>query len=147
MVGTYGKHLLVEYAGCNSETLNSVEEIQALMERAAKAARTTVVTSAFQPFEPQGVSGVVVISESHLSIHTWPENGYAAVDFYTCGQGDPYAAHEVLKQGLRALTFEVVEVARGGLSGGPMMHVEGPTRDGLPFQKRRPTLKVHRAFS
>src|ERR1700754_4035838 len=91
---TNGKHLLVEYKGCLPAVLNDVGRVKLLMEEAARAANASIVTSVFQPFEPQGVSGVVVISESHLSIHTWPEYGYAAVDFYTCGTTNPRAAHE-----------------------------------------------------
>jgi S-adenosylmethionine/arginine decarboxylase-like enzyme len=67
----------------------------------------------FQPFEPHGVSGVVVIEESHISIHTWPEHGYAAVDFYTCGHADPEIAHEFLAAGLGAAHAEVMYVDRG----------------------------------
>lgn len=112
-LNTTGKHLLVEYKGCEFDALNNVNRIQELMETAARAAEASIVASVFQPFEPQGVSGVVVISESHLSIHTWPEDGYAAVDFYTCGCCDPYAAHAVLTAGLGASNCEVIEVARG----------------------------------
>ena len=83
------------------------------MESAALAAKATIITSVFTPFDPQGVSGVVVVSESHLSIHTWPEQGYAAVDFYTCGCSDPHAAHQVLKDGLEADSYEMLEVERG----------------------------------
>jgi S-adenosylmethionine decarboxylase proenzyme len=83
------------------------------MERAAVAAKTTIVGSFFKPFQPQGVSGVVVVQESHLSIHTWPEVGYAAVDFYTCGEGDPMDAHKVLLAGLKAQAFEMMQVDRG----------------------------------
>ena len=86
------------------------------MRNAAKASGATIVTSVFHPFFPQGISGVVVIEESHLSIHTWPEYGYAAVDFFTCGDGLPERAHEVLKEGLQAKTAEVMFVSRGAIS-------------------------------
>ena len=75
---TFGQHLLVEYHGCDLSLLNDLCRIEVLMCAAAEAAGATVVTSAFHRFSPQGVSGVVVIEESHLSIHTWPESGYAA---------------------------------------------------------------------
>jgi S-adenosylmethionine decarboxylase proenzyme len=86
------------------------------MEAAAQASQTTVVKSVFHPFTPQGISGVVVIEESHLSIHTWPEYGYAAVDFFTCGKGVPERAHEVLQKGLEAEACEVMFVHRGLLT-------------------------------
>src|SRR5690606_24893800 len=70
---TRSRHLLVEYHGCNRALLDDLKGIEALMRVAAKAAGTTIVKSVFHPFAPQGVSGVVVIEESHLSIHTWPE--------------------------------------------------------------------------
>lgn len=110
---TLGTHLVVEYIGCEFGALNDVDRIRDLMERAARAAQMTIVASVFHPFEPQGVTGVVVLEESHLSIHTWPETGYAAVDFYTCGNGEPTRAHEVLEVGLQARSFQMLEIARG----------------------------------
>src|SRR5262245_38795944 len=83
------------------------------MNESALAAQTNIVASVFQPFEPMGVTGVVVVEESHLSIHTWPENGYAAVDFFTCGDSMPERAHEILCAGLRAQYAEVMHVERG----------------------------------
>jgi S-adenosylmethionine decarboxylase len=122
-LNTHGKHLLVEYIGCNHAILNNLPKIKELMEQAALAAKTRVVASVFHPFEPQGVSGVVVIEESHLSIHTWPEHGYAAVDFYTCGKGDPEEAHVVIKEGLQAENFERINVKRGHLEDCVIMHI------------------------
>ncbi len=118
-----GRHLLVEYKNCNPLVLNDRLLIEELMRSAAKAADTTIVTSVFHPFFPQGISGVVVIEESHLSIHTWPEYGYAAVDFFTCGDGLPEKAHEVLKQGLEAKTSEIMFVNRGAISEEPAMEM------------------------
>lgn len=112
---TMGRHLLVEYMSCDVAVLNNCDVIKQLLVKAAEAANTTVVTSFIKPFEPQGVSGVVVIEESHISIHTWPEHGYAAVDFFTCGNGDPEKAHEVLKDGLKAQKFESMLLSRGNI--------------------------------
>jgi S-adenosylmethionine decarboxylase proenzyme len=118
-----GRHLLVEYKSCNPQILNDRYSIETLMQNAAKASGTTIVTSVFHPFFPQGISGVVVIEESHLSIHTWPEYGYAAVDFFTCGDGIPERAHEVLKEGLGAEVSEVMFVSRGFLTNATSMEV------------------------
>ena len=118
-----GRHLLVEYKDCDKKALNDRLLIEELMRNAAKAADTTIVTSVFHPFFPQGISGVVVIEESHLSIHTWPEYGYAAVDFFTCGDGLPERAHEVLRNGLKAKASEVMFVNRGALSEAPAMEL------------------------
>ena len=118
-----GRHLLVEYHGCNAEVLNDLVRIEALMRLAAQQARATIVASVFHPFTPQGVSGVVVVEESHLSIHTWPETGYAAVDFYTCGECMPERAYETLKEGLEAERSEVMVVHRGTYPPSPSLKV------------------------
>ena len=83
------------------------------MKHAAQSAGATVVNTVFHTFSPQGVTGVVVVEESHLSIHTWPEHGYAAVDFFTCGECLPEDAHAVLMEGLRAESAELMSVDRG----------------------------------
>ena len=67
------------------DVLNDPARLETLMKRGVVAARATTLGTIFRRFSPQGVSGVVVVEESHFSIHTWPEYGYAAVDFYTCG--------------------------------------------------------------
>jgi S-adenosylmethionine decarboxylase proenzyme len=118
-LNTRGRHLLVEYTGCAASALDDLKRIEQLMNQAVRAAGATVVASVFQPFEPHGVSGVVVIEESHISIHTWPEHGYAAVDFYTCGQADPEVANALLQAGLGATHTESMYVDRGlGVPGG-----------------------------
>ena len=109
-----GRHLLVEYSGCDREILDDVECIQRLIEEAAVEAGATIVQSVFHRFNPFGVSGVVVIAESHLAIHTWPEYGYAAVDLFTCGtQVDPWKSHGFLREALGATSIETNEVPRG----------------------------------
>ena len=107
------------------------------MREAAIAAGTTVVSCVFQPFDPQGVTGVVVVEESHLSIHTWPEYGYAAVDFFTCGDGVPEAAHRVLFDGLLAQRAEKMYVERGMSLDGPSMRKRSHTTE-----HRAPTAAV-----
>jgi S-adenosylmethionine decarboxylase proenzyme len=125
-----GRHLLVEYKKCNLETLNDLSRIESLMQEAARASGTRIVSSVFHPFTPQGVSGVVVIEESHLSIHTWPEYGYAAVDFFTCGNGIPERAYEVLKEGLGAAVSEVMLVHRGLIDNDTSMEVRSHYTEG-----------------
>ena len=98
-----GRHVLAEMHGCNSEILNNRDTIEFLMVKAALATGCEVREVAFHKFSPQGVSGVVIISESHLTIHTWPELGYASVDVYTCGQRvNPLDACEYLAKYLQA---------------------------------------------
>lgn len=110
---TKARHLLAEYHGCDVGLLGDVDGVRALLEAAARAAGATVVQSVFHRFSPQGVTGVVVLEESHLSVHTWPETGYAAADLYTCGDCRPEEAHRVLFAGLLAERAEVMQVARG----------------------------------
>jgi S-adenosylmethionine decarboxylase proenzyme len=122
---TVARHLLAEYRGCPPERLDDVDAIERLMRAAAAAAGATVLDARFRRFAPHGVSGVLLLLESHLSIHTWPEEGYAAVDLYTCGDCVPEAAHRVLLAGLAAGTSETMVVARGLAGPGPLLQVSG----------------------
>ena len=109
-----GRHILVEYFNCDTRVLDSVKQIKKIMHEAAKKAGATIVCESFHHFSPWGVSGVVVIMESHFSIHTWPEYDYAAVDFFTCGNTVRYQqalAH--IKKMLKAKKQEVNKVQRG----------------------------------
>jgi S-adenosylmethionine decarboxylase proenzyme len=109
-----GRQVLVEFYHCDAAILNDCEKIAAAMDEAARMAGATVVEKVFHLFNPHGISGVVVIAESHLSIHTWPEYGYAAVDLFTCGDEiQPEIAFEYLKRTLRAESVSVMELKRG----------------------------------
>jgi S-adenosylmethionine decarboxylase len=124
VVGTTARHLLVEYHGCDRALLDNLEAVRALMRSAAEAAGARVVAEVFHPYRPHGVTGVLVIEESHFSVHTWPECGYAAVDFYTCGDCVPENAKDVLAVGLRAERVELVMIRRGLPGATPSMSVE-----------------------
>lgn len=80
-----GKQLVIELFDCVDQRFDDIQWIEESMLEAARQANATIITSAFHKFSPIGISGVVVIAESHLAIHTWPEYGYAAVDVFTCG--------------------------------------------------------------
>lgn len=110
---TIGRHLIAEYYGCDAKILDDVDTIRSSMLQAARVIGANILGDMFHTFQPHGVSGSVVISESHLSIHTWPENGYVAVDIYTCGGLDPRPGFERLGQILRASSFRVQEILRG----------------------------------
>ncbi|MCA9543292.1 MAG: adenosylmethionine decarboxylase [Myxococcales bacterium] len=110
---TQGTHLLAEYHGCPADALDDVKRVESILNDAAVAAGATVMQSAFHRFRPHGVSGVVILAESHLSVHTWPERGYAAVDLYTCGTVDAQAAHAWLARELRAERADLLWVERG----------------------------------
>jgi S-adenosylmethionine decarboxylase len=109
-----GRHLIAEYAECDRERLDDAAYLETSMLEAVRKSGATIVRSFFHRYAPQGVSGVVVIAESHLSIHTWPEYGYAAVDFFTCGETvDPYKAHEYLKEQLSCRLDSLRKLDRG----------------------------------
>ncbi|MBN1595827.1 S-adenosylmethionine decarboxylase proenzyme [candidate division FCPU426 bacterium] len=109
-----GRHILLELHGCDSNILKDHEQIAEIMKSAALAAKATIVKSVFHHFNPYGVSGVVVIAESHLSIHTWPEHGFAALDFFTCGdEVDPWIAHHYVAEKLKAKSKKSIEIKRG----------------------------------
>lgn len=108
------RHVLAEFYGCPQHLLNDAKFIEQGMCKAALEAGAEIREVAFHRFSPQGVSGVVIISESHLSVHTWPELGYAAVDVFTCGQKvDPWDACKYLEKILEADNVKGMEVARG----------------------------------
>ncbi len=113
MIATFGRHLIAEYFGCRADVLNDLGDVRRLLEAAAEAAGAGIVQTVAHQFTPQGVSVVVVVEESHLSIHTWPEDGYAAVDFYTCGPCEPERAHAIIAEGLAATSTEIVMLHRG----------------------------------
>ncbi len=109
-----GRHLLAEFYDCNPNVLNNNALVEQLMKEAAVACGATIVSSCFHHFSPYGVSGVVVIAESHLTIHTWPEHGYAAVDLYTCGEAcDPAVAFAYLNTAFSSGHATYVPFSRG----------------------------------
>ena len=111
-----GRHILVEFFLCNPEVLNDVSTVETAMVDAATIAGATVISSDFHHFSPYGVSGVVVIQESHLALHTWPEYQYAAADLFTCGdEVNPWLAFDHLKEILQAKTHSALELHRGSL--------------------------------
>ena len=114
MANSLGRHVLAEIYGCTEDILNDIQQVEKIMVKAALAAGAEIREVAFHKFSPQGVSGVVVISESHLAIHTWPELGYAAVDVFTCGDTvDPWVSCNYIKQEFSAQRMEAKEVKRG----------------------------------
>jgi S-adenosylmethionine decarboxylase proenzyme len=122
-----GRHLLAEFYDCNSNILNNVQRIEDIMTDAAIACGATIIQKNFHLFNPYGVSGVIVISESHLAIHTWPEYGYAAVDLFTCGSScDPKVAYEFLREKLGSGTSYCSELNRGLMDVKTQKMIESP---------------------
>ena len=114
-----GRHLLLDLFDCDVAATNNIDVVKRVMLEAAQLARATVVDVVFHAFSPFGISGVVVIAESHLSIHTWPEHGYAAIDIFSCGEGLRVAeAIRHMIERFAAQRTSMVEVQRGLHRGG-----------------------------
>lgn len=110
---TLGRHVISELWECDVETLDDVETIERILTDAALKAGAEIREVAFHKFAPQGVSGVVIISESHLTIHTFPEHTYASIDVYTCGDLNPHIAANYIAESLGAKIRETMEIPRG----------------------------------
>lgn len=109
-----GMHLLVDLWG--AENLSDPQAIGRALADAATAADATLLHSHFHHFSPEGgVSGVIVLAESHISIHTWPERDFAAIDIFMCGGCDPYRSVPLIEQAFRPRSMEVTEQRRGRL--------------------------------
>ena len=109
-----GRQILIEFYDCHIETLRDRNRIRQYMLEAARYAGATVISDTFHHFKPDGISGVVVIAESHISIHTWPEHRYAAVDVFTCGDSvDPWSVPRYLQEKLQAENVSSMEIKRG----------------------------------
>lgn len=134
----HGRHLVVDYWDCDAGFLNDEAKLIGILTRAANAAGATVISTHSHHFEHQGVTAVAILSESHISIHTWPENSYAGVDLHTCGGCDPLLAHEVLVEALSAGRAEFVELARGRADSPRSIVVsdEAPRRSGAEDDDR-----------
>ena len=97
------KHLLLELYKCDCEKLNDESFLRCILDRASKLANATVLNLISNKFEPQGVTAIALLAESHISIHTWPESNYSAVDIFTCGQNMmPELASQYLIESLKA---------------------------------------------
>lgn len=111
---TMGRHIITELWECNPDKLNDIDYVERLFVDAALRSGAEVREVAFHKFAPHGVSGVVIISESHLTIHSFPEHGYASVDVFTCGDRiDPATASQYIAEGLEAKVREDVKLDRG----------------------------------
>ena len=107
-----GTHLIVDLWG--AERLDELAHVEATLRDAVTAAKATLLHIHLHHFTPnQGISGVAVLAESHISIHTWPENGYAALDVFMCGGAEPQATIEVLRQAFKPDRLAVEEILRG----------------------------------
>ena len=106
-----GVHLIVDLHGAKG--LNDIDLVEATLRRCVDAAHATLLHIHVHHFQPNGVSGVAVLAESHISIHTWPDAGYAALDVFMCGKASPDACIPVLREAFQADRVEVNEILRG----------------------------------
>jgi S-adenosylmethionine decarboxylase len=104
--------LLVDAYGCECD-LDDAEFLKTVLERASEAVRAKVVREIIHSFLPVGVTVILILAETHVSLHTWPEHGYAAVDIFVCGEGkDPQNAWDVIRKELRPESFKIRELTR-----------------------------------
>ncbi len=109
-----GRHILAELSDCEFSILDDLPKLENIMKEAARLSGATIVKSVFHRYNPQGLSGIIVIAESHISIHTWPEYGYAAVDCFTCGRNlNPDLTIEYIVKGLNCKSVQLSDVNRG----------------------------------
>jgi S-adenosylmethionine decarboxylase len=106
-----GVHLIVDLHG--GRRLNDIDHIDSVLRRCAEAAGATLLHIHLHRFQPDGVSGVAVLAESHIAIHTWPEAGYAALDLFMCGKTNPDHCVPILREAFAAKRVDVRELLRG----------------------------------
>ncbi len=129
MAKTLGLHILADLYGVEPELIDRVEDIRNLLENAVKFADLTKISSHYYQFQPHGATGVVLLAESHLSIHTWPEHGLATVDVYTCG--DPSKAYRAMEYIISALKPKRVD---------KQIHERGLVEEGVQSEELRSIL-------
>lgn len=109
-----GYHLVIDLFGCNFDQLENTEYIIEMLKKLARALDTKIVAKAFHKFHPQGFSGALIISESHITIHTWPEDAYIGIDIFTCSKCfDSRKILAYLKENLIFKKVEIKEILRG----------------------------------
>ncbi|RLE62843.1 MAG: adenosylmethionine decarboxylase [Thermoprotei archaeon] len=113
-MNTIGYHYVIEASGCDPEILTDASALKKILLEAAKVGEMDVRSTYFYKFTPQGVSGMVIVSESHISIHTWPEKGYAAIDVYTCDTNSkPEKTVNYILEKIKAEYAHITEIERG----------------------------------
>jgi spermidine synthase len=110
---TKGFHLIVDAFLCDESLLNSAERLETALVQLAEDLKMEVLHTHFHSFQPQGVTGVLVLSTSHMSIHTWPEKGYASLDIYTCGENNPLDEAERVISAFSSKYAVVYSINRG----------------------------------
>jgi len=126
---TVGAHILADFWGCDYTRLNDAGELRRALHRAAEVAKMTVLGEEWHQFSPCGLTGMLLLAESHISIHTYPESGYAAVDIFTCGGGETDKALEHLQDVLQPVKVRKYNIRRGVLADAENIQPEGITNE------------------
>ncbi len=121
-----GVHYLAEFHKCDRSALDNTELISEMMLEAVKISGATLIQPFFHKFSPQGVSGIVVVAESHFAIHTWPEHNYAAVDLFSCGEFGYDIALMHIRHQIKSQEYSVTKIERGLIN--PLDKVISPVR-------------------
>lgn len=110
----FGRHALADLYNCENNVLDSIDEIKKIIEDSCIEANLTVVESNYHKFEPIGLSGVTILAESHITIHTWPEYNFVSIDAFTCGNKmNPTLVCEIVAKKLKSNNVDIKEYKRG----------------------------------
>lgn len=112
-----GIHLIADFFECDTSVINNAESVEKIMTEAVKISGATIVKPFFHRFSPHGISGIIVVAESHFAIHTWPEHSAAAVDIFSCGDFNYIDALVYIKESIKSPENSVIQVYRGNISG------------------------------
>lgn len=113
-MATLGKHIILEMWGCCKDTIDNVEVVKEILVKAAESVKATLVDVVCHRFSPYGVTGVAILAESHIAVHTWPEHGYAAADIFICGGAiNPRNAASYMTKAFYAKETSSMELKRG----------------------------------
>lgn len=109
-----GNHLIIECHGCDSELLKNTSKIEEILQQSALKANATVLHSYFHKFDQgEGVTGIIALAESHISVHTWPEHSYMAIDIFMCGDCDPKISADYIFETIEMYEMQTSEIVRG----------------------------------
>lgn len=108
-----GRHFIAEFYKCNPLTINDSRAVECIMTEAASISGATIIKPFFHTFSPQGVSGIIVIAESHFAIHTWPEHSYAAVDLFSCSDFLYKEALSHIRDSFQSAEYSINVINRG----------------------------------
>ena len=111
-----GDHFIAEFYSCDPSILNNIDAVSNIMNRAAEISGATIIKPFFHRFSPHGISGIIVVAESHFAIHTWPEHSYAAVDIFSCGTFGYIDALRHISDSLRSGSYSIHRIKRGEMN-------------------------------